>query len=136
MCVVHYESQKENRTGKKTPHLIIIIQNQIYSSFNEYTQWLRKMFYLQQSQQLIHVYMYNRSTCTLTRYVLYSVHQAFSLPPSLQIMNLKLEDVGAQRSFVFLWCGSCEGLDLGREVREGGREEGGRREEGRKLSGV
>ena len=31
-------------------------------------------------------------------------------------MNLKLEDVGAQRSFIFLWCGSCEGLDLGREV--------------------
>lgn len=33
-----------------------------------------------------------------------------------QIMSLKLEDVGAQRSFIFLWCGSCEGLDLGREV--------------------
>ena len=32
-------------------------------------------------------------------------------------MNLKLEDVGSQRSFLFLWCGSCEGLDLGREVR-------------------
>ena len=31
-------------------------------------------------------------------------------------MNLKLEDVGSQRSFLFLWCGSCEGLDLGREV--------------------
>ena len=31
-------------------------------------------------------------------------------------MNLKLEDVAAQRSFVFLWCGSCEGLDIGREV--------------------
>ena len=37
--------------------------------------------------------------------------------PWPQIMNLKLEDVGAQRSFLFLWCGSCEGLDLGREVR-------------------
>ena len=46
-------------------------------------------------------------------------------------MNLKLEAVGAQRSFVFLWCGSYEGLDLGREVRvgevqgrQGGREGG------------
>ena len=35
-------------------------------------------------------------------------------------MNLKLEDVAAQRSFVFLWCGSCEGLDIGREVGEVG----------------
>ena len=35
---------------------------------------------------------------------------------SPQLMSLKLEDVGAQRSFLFLWCGSCEGLDLGREV--------------------
>ena len=53
-------------------------------------------------------------------------------------MSLKLEDVGSQRSFIFLWCGSCEGLDLGREVsiategergergREGGREGEGR----------
>ncbi|CAI8048523.1 N6-adenosine-methyltransferase non-catalytic subunit, partial [Geodia barretti] len=32
-----------------------------------------------------------------------------------EIMSLKLEDFGAQRSFLFLWCGSCEGLDLGRE---------------------
>ncbi|XP_003389688.1 PREDICTED: methyltransferase-like protein 14 homolog [Amphimedon queenslandica] len=32
-----------------------------------------------------------------------------------EIMNLKIEDVSAPRSFVFLWCGSCEGLDLGRE---------------------
>ena len=31
------------------------------------------------------------------------------------IMNLKIEDVAAQRSFVFVWCGSGEGLDLGRE---------------------
>ena len=31
-------------------------------------------------------------------------------------MSLKIEDVAAQRSFVFLWCGSCEGLDLGRQV--------------------
>ena len=31
-------------------------------------------------------------------------------------MNLKIEEVAASRSFVFLWCGSCEGLDLGREV--------------------
>ena len=42
-------------------------------------------------------------------------------------MNLKLEDVAAQRSFVFLWCRSCEGLDIGREVGEMGvRREGGR----------
>ena len=31
-------------------------------------------------------------------------------------MNLKIEEIAASRSFVFLWCGSCEGLDLGREV--------------------
>ena len=31
-------------------------------------------------------------------------------------MSLKIEEVAAQRSFVFLWCGSCEGLDLGRQV--------------------
>ena len=31
-------------------------------------------------------------------------------------MNLKIEDISAQRSFVFLWCGSYEGLDLGRVV--------------------
>ncbi len=31
-------------------------------------------------------------------------------------MNLKIEDVAAPRSFVFLWCGSYEGLDHGREV--------------------
>ena len=35
---------------------------------------------------------------------------------SLQVMNLKIEDIAAPRSFLFLWCGSCEGLDLGREV--------------------
>ena len=34
----------------------------------------------------------------------------------IKIMSLKIEDVAAQRSFVFLWCGSCEGLDLGRQV--------------------
>ena len=39
-------------------------------------------------------------------------------------MNLK--DVAAQRSFVFLWCGSCEGLDIGREVGEVGGRRGGR----------
>ena len=31
------------------------------------------------------------------------------------IMNLKIEDIAAPRSFVFIWCGSYEGLDLGRE---------------------
>ena len=50
--------------------------------------------------------------------VLFSVDILFIYTYMLhyQIMNLKLEDVGAQRSFIFLWCGSCEGLDLGREV--------------------
>jgi mRNA (2'-O-methyladenosine-N6-)-methyltransferase len=33
-----------------------------------------------------------------------------------EIMNLKIEEISSHRSFVFLWCGSCEGLDLGREV--------------------
>lgn len=32
-----------------------------------------------------------------------------------EIMNLNIEDVAAQRSFVFLWCGSSDGLDLGRK---------------------
>uniref|UniRef100_T1INW0 N(6)-adenosine-methyltransferase non-catalytic subunit METTL14 n=1 Tax=Strigamia maritima TaxID=126957 RepID=T1INW0_STRMM len=32
-----------------------------------------------------------------------------------QIMKLEIEEVAAQRSFVFLWCGSSEGLDLGRK---------------------
>jgi len=32
-----------------------------------------------------------------------------------EIMSLNLEDVAAQRSFVFLWCGSSDGLDLGRK---------------------
>lgn len=31
-----------------------------------------------------------------------------------QIMNLDVGEVAAQRSFVFLWCGSSEGLDMGR----------------------
>lgn len=31
------------------------------------------------------------------------------------IMNLKIEEIASPRSFVFIWCGSCEGLDLGRE---------------------
>ncbi|XP_054168022.1 N6-adenosine-methyltransferase non-catalytic subunit-like [Oppia nitens] len=31
------------------------------------------------------------------------------------VMNLQLEEVAAQRSFVFLWCGSSDGLDLGRQ---------------------
>ena len=32
-------------------------------------------------------------------------------------MKLDVESVAAQRSFVFLWCGSAEGLDQGRAVR-------------------
>jgi len=32
-------------------------------------------------------------------------------------MKLDVESVAAQRSFVFLWCGSSEGLDQGRAVR-------------------
>ena len=31
-----------------------------------------------------------------------------------KIMALDISEVAAQRSFVFLWCGSSEGLDLGR----------------------
>ncbi|XP_074598489.1 methyltransferase like 14 [Brevipalpus obovatus] len=31
-----------------------------------------------------------------------------------ELEKLAIEDVAAQRSFVFLWCGSSEGLDLGR----------------------
>ncbi|XP_022909160.2 N(6)-adenosine-methyltransferase non-catalytic subunit METTL14 [Onthophagus taurus] len=31
-----------------------------------------------------------------------------------QIMNLDVGEVAAQRSFIFLWCGSSEGLDMGR----------------------
>ncbi|CAH0564703.1 unnamed protein product [Brassicogethes aeneus] len=31
-----------------------------------------------------------------------------------QIMNLDIGEVAAQRSFVFLWCGSSDGLDMGR----------------------
>lgn len=45
----------------------------------------------------------------------------FCLSPSvssllLQIMKLEIEEISALRSFVFLWCGSGEGLDLGRMV--------------------
>jgi len=32
-----------------------------------------------------------------------------------QIMKLEIEEVAAQRSFVFLWCGSSDGLDQGRK---------------------
>ncbi|CAF0724857.1 unnamed protein product [Didymodactylos carnosus] len=32
-----------------------------------------------------------------------------------EIMKLDVEAAAAQRSFVFLWCGSAEGLDLGRQ---------------------
>ena len=35
----------------------------------------------------------------------------------LQIMKLEIEEIAAQRSFIFLWCGSHEGLDEGRKVR-------------------
>uniref|UniRef100_H2YW51 N(6)-adenosine-methyltransferase non-catalytic subunit METTL14 n=1 Tax=Ciona savignyi TaxID=51511 RepID=H2YW51_CIOSA len=31
------------------------------------------------------------------------------------IMSLEVEEVAAQRSFVFLWCGSSDGLDFGRQ---------------------
>jgi len=31
-----------------------------------------------------------------------------------QIMNLDISSVAAPRSFIFLWCGSSEGLDMGR----------------------
>lgn len=32
-----------------------------------------------------------------------------------EIMSLPIEDIAAQRSFIFLWCGSSEGLDWGRQ---------------------
>lgn len=32
-----------------------------------------------------------------------------------EIMKLEIEEVAASRSFVFLWCGSSDGLDLGRQ---------------------
>ncbi|XP_078492630.1 N(6)-adenosine-methyltransferase non-catalytic subunit METTL14-like [Ciona intestinalis] len=31
------------------------------------------------------------------------------------VMSLEIEEVSAQRSFVFLWCGSSDGLDYGRQ---------------------
>ena len=34
-----------------------------------------------------------------------------------KVMKLKIEDIAATRSFVFVWVGSGEGLDAGREVR-------------------
>ena len=34
-----------------------------------------------------------------------------------QIMKLEIEEIAAQRSFIFLWCGSHEGLDEGRKVK-------------------
>ncbi|XP_067144643.1 N6-adenosine-methyltransferase non-catalytic subunit [Centruroides vittatus] len=32
-----------------------------------------------------------------------------------EIMKLEIEEVAAPRSFIFLWCGSSDGLDLGRQ---------------------
>jgi hypothetical protein len=32
-----------------------------------------------------------------------------------EIINLEIESIASHRSFVFLWCGSSEGLDLGRK---------------------
>ncbi|XP_003740531.1 N6-adenosine-methyltransferase non-catalytic subunit [Galendromus occidentalis] len=32
-----------------------------------------------------------------------------------EIMKLEIEEIAAPRSFVFLWCGSSDGLDLGRQ---------------------
>lgn len=31
-------------------------------------------------------------------------------------MKLEIDEIAAPRSFIFLWCGSGEGLDLGRVV--------------------
>ena len=42
-------------------------------------------------------------------------------PLSSQLMNLRVEEIAANRSFVFFWVGSGEGLDQGREVLEWGR---------------
>lgn len=33
-----------------------------------------------------------------------------------QIEQLEIEQIAAQRSFLWIWCGSGEGLDLGRKV--------------------
>ena len=49
-------------------------------------------------------------------------HTAFTctfLTLSSQLMNLRIEDIAANRSFVFFWVGSGDGLDQGREVLEG-----------------
>ena len=35
-----------------------------------------------------------------------------------KIMALDIAEVSAQRSFIFLWCGSSDGLDLGRYAKE------------------
>lgn len=46
----------------------------------------------------------------------YLVPSFFPLSFLLKIMKLEIEEISALRSFVFLWCGSGEGLDLGRMV--------------------
>ena len=38
-----------------------------------------------------------------------------------EVMKLDVEAVAAQRSFVFLWCGSADGLDQGRAVSDSTR---------------
>lgn len=48
----------------------------------------------------------------------YDFFHSFFFPLCLlQIMKLEIEEISALRSFVFLWCGSGEGLDLGRMVK-------------------
>lgn len=49
--------------------------------------------------------------------VLYLIQKHFYYYYYYQIMKLEIEEIAAPRSFVFLWCGSGEGLDLGRVVR-------------------
>ena len=49
-------------------------------------------------------------------YVLQSCHGLIMKFTTSQILKLEVEKVAAQRSFLFLWCGSHEGLNEGRKV--------------------
>lgn len=60
------------------------------------------------------VYIQHNSLMNAPRQTAFLLSSSFVLPP--QIMKLEIEEISALRSFVFLWCGSGEGLDLGRMV--------------------
>ena len=49
-------------------------------------------------------------------HVLQSCHGLILKISTWQILKLEVEKVAAQRSFLFLWCGSHEGLNEGRKV--------------------